>query len=69
MRQIGIFAHSAKARGLFAKALAEMSPDAQVCQLEYPPELGALIHLFQKRGMLDDGVLARMKSTYEEMRK
>ena len=65
----GIFAHSEQARSLFADALKGMSPDAQACQPEYPPELGALIHLFRKRGMLDAGVLERMKSTYKEMQK
>lgn len=65
----GIFAHSELARTLFTDAVKALAPDAKICRLEYPPELGALIHLFQRRGMLDDEVLARMKSTYEEIRK
>ena len=65
----GIFAHSELARELFSRELAALAPDAQVCRLDYPPELGALIHLFKKRGMLRDDVLALMKSTYEEIRK
>jgi len=65
----GIFAHSDQARTLFTRHMAALAPEAVICQLEYPPELGALIHLFRKRGMLDDQVLARMKSTYEEIRK
>lgn len=65
----GIFAHSELAREYFTKALQEMNPAATVSAPEYPPELGALIHLFKKRGLLTDEVLARMKSTYEEIRK
>ncbi len=65
----GIFGHSELARSLFTRSLQELAPDACVCSLDYPPELGALIHLFRKHGMLDDAVLARMKSTYEEIRK
>ena len=65
----GIFAHSDMARALFTRELNALAPQAVICQLEYPPELGALIHLFKKRGMLSMEVLARMKSTYEEMRK
>lgn len=62
----GIFNHSALARELFTKELAELSPHAQVCRLEYPPELGALIHLLRKRGSLNGEVLARMKQSYKE---
>lgn len=65
----GIFAHSDLARALFTRELNALVPEAMICPLEYPPELGALIHLFQKRGMLNEDVLACMKSTYEEMRK
>lgn len=65
----GVFGHSELARELFAKALSKLAPGASVCQLEYPPELGALIHLFQKRGALTEDVLACMKQSYEEYRK
>jgi len=64
----GIFAHSDLARTLFTRSLQDLSPAASVCSPEYPPELGALIHLFRKRGMLTDEVLARMKSSYQEVR-
>lgn len=64
----GILVHSRLARTLFSANLQILAPGAVICPLEYPPELGALIHLFQKRGMLTEDVLARMKSTYEEMR-
>ena len=65
----GIFAHSDAAREIFTAQMASLAPDAVICRLEYPPELGALIHLFRKHGRLDADVLTRMKSTYEEMRK
>ena len=64
----GIFNHSNMARELFEKELHRLVPQASICTLDYPPELGALIHLFQKRKTLTDEVLARMKSTYEEYR-
>ena len=64
----GIFAHSDLARALFTRSLQSLSPAASVCSPEYPPELGALVHLFRKRGMLTDAVLARMKSSYQEVR-
>ena len=65
----GIFTHSELARADFTQALMGMTPAVTVSAPEYPPELGALIHLFKKRGLLTDEVLARMKSTYEEIRK
>lgn len=64
----GIFAHSEDARRLFTRELKALRPEATVQPPDYPPELGALIHLFQKEGILTDDVLARMKSTYEEYR-
>lgn len=64
----GVFQHSELARGLFAEELAKLAPQAKVCRLVYPPELGALIHLFHKRDELTDDLLARMKTTYEEYR-
>ncbi|MBR5231375.1 MAG: hypothetical protein IKW00_03905 [Clostridia bacterium] len=64
----GIFAHSEAARCLFTRELKALAPQATVQPPDYPPELGALIHLFQKKGILTDDVLARMKSTYEEYR-
>lgn len=64
----GVFDHSELARTLFTQELQRLSPDACACRLEYPPELGALIHLFKKRGALTGEVLARMKSSYQEVR-
>ena len=62
----GIFGHSELARSFFTEALQRFSPGAEVCALDYPPELGALIHLFSKRGLLTEEVLANLKSTYKE---
>lgn len=64
----GIFGHSDLARSLFAQALQGLVDGACVCSPDYPPELGALIHLFKKRGSLHEDVLARMKSSYLEVR-
>ena len=64
----GIFGHSELARECFTRELAALAPAAEVHTLEYPPELGALIHLMRKRGSLTDEVLTRMKLTYEEYR-
>lgn len=64
----GIFAHSPEARKLFGEALAGSHPEAVVGMPEYPPELGALIHLFVKNGQLTEDILENMKNTYEEYR-
>lgn len=64
----GIFQHSALARNLYSQALCSLLPDAQIVLPEYPPELGALIHLMKKHGLLTDAVLKNMKESYEEIR-
>ena len=64
----GIFQHSELARTIFSKSLLALSPDAVICSPDYPPELGAIIHLFKKNGTLTDEVLRRMKSSYQEVR-
>lgn len=63
----GIFRHSDLAREIFSQSLKSLSPGASICNPDYPPELGALIHLFKKNGTLTDEVLARMKSSYQEV--
>lgn len=60
----GVFGHSELARTYFSQELAQLVPEACVCQPEYPPELGALIHLLHKRGTLDENILTQLKSTY-----
>ena len=63
----GVFAHNPLARDLFIGALTKRIPHAQVSMPEYPPELGALIHVFQKRGLLTDLVLSNMKESYQAL--
>ena len=60
----GVFEHNELARRLFSDALCALSPQAEVRMPDVPPELGALIHLFQKRGKLTPEVLHNLKSTY-----
>ena len=62
----GVFAHSEAARESFRGALASRNPDLRVCPLEYPPEMGAVIHLLRKRGALSEEVLGRMKESCGE---
>jgi len=64
----GIFAHSEEARNIFTREITARVPGTQVCAPEYPPELGAIIHLLRQQGKLTDSVLSAMKSTYEEIR-
>jgi len=65
----GIFAHSAPARDSFKEALLALAPRAELCEPEYPPELGAVIHLMKKAGTLDRDSLRLLKETYLEVRK
>lgn len=65
----GIFGHSKAARRLFGDALAKLSPQAEICSLEYPPELGAIIHSLRREGLLTPDVLAQLKETYEEAKR
>ncbi|MBR2942140.1 MAG: hypothetical protein IKB82_01955 [Clostridia bacterium] len=64
----GIFAHSPLARALFSDTLLALCPQAEICSLEYPPELGAIIHLMKQRGTLNEESLLRLKQSYEELR-
>ena len=63
----GIFEHSHLARSLFVDMLQSLCPQAEIRGLEYPPELGAIIHLMQKRGSLCEESLLRLKHSYEEI--
>ena len=63
----GIFAHSEAARNAFCETLARLAPQAEPCSLEYPPELGAIIHLLHKNGSLTADALAQLKLTYKEI--
>ena len=63
----GIFRHSALASAWFAEALRRLQPGAETMAPEYPPELGAVIHLHRKRGTCNAQILRTLKSTYEEI--
>jgi len=64
----GIFAHSDLARSLYADTLRTLSPGTAICTPDYPPELGAIIHLMHKQGALCAESLLRLKQSYEEIR-
>ena len=63
----GIFQHSELARSLFERTLRVEKPDARLHLPEYPPELGAIIHLMKKNGTLTPETLFTLKNTYKEM--
>lgn len=63
----GVFMHSSAARACFTDTLCRLAPNAQICPLDYPPELGAIIHLMRKEGLLCDKALTQLKNTYEEV--
>lgn len=65
----GIFAHSEKARACFRDTLHALTPQAQICALEYPPEVGAIIHLMQKDGSLSKESLNLLQYSLEDMKK
>ena len=64
----GIFEHSPMAHSLFSDTLRSLCPQAEICRLEYSPELGAVIHLMKKRGTLCPESLLRLKQSYEEIK-
>ena len=64
----GIFEHSADARDLFTGILDGLCPGKTVTQPNYPPELGALLHCYQKRGLLAPALLQRLEDSYAAVR-
>ena len=64
----GIFQHNELARTLFERTLKKERPDAQLRLPEYPPELGALIHLMKQNGTLTPEALLTLKNSYKEIR-
>lgn len=62
----GIFAHSGIARACFTDTLMQLAPQAQLCSLDYPPEVGAIIHLMRREGLLTPDALTLLKDTYKE---
>lgn len=63
----GVFMHSAAARACFTDTLCSLAPQAEICSLDYPPELGAIIHLMRREGILCDSALQLLKNTYKEI--
>ena len=65
----GIFAHSKIARACFTDTLMQLAPHAQLCSLDYPPEVGAIIHLMRKEELLTPDALTLLKDTYQEAKR
>ena len=65
----GIFQHQPLARRLFAEALRARLPDhnIEIVKPEFPPELGAVIRGFKRRGTLNAEKLANLKTSYEQL--
>ena len=63
----GIFGHSELAKDLFSEALRRERGEVRIASPEYPPELGAVIHLMKKHGGLSESALSLMKETYKSI--
>lgn len=63
----GVFGHNPFARDLFLTTVLSQVPDAQLCPMAFPPELGAVIHLLRKENLLTPQVLENIKSTSKEI--
>ena len=63
----GVFGHNPFARELFMNTVLSQVPDAQLCPVMFPPELGAVIHLLCKQNLLTPQVLENIKSTSKEI--
>lgn len=63
----GVFEHNPFARDLFMNTVLSQVPDALLCPVVFPPELGAVIHLFRKENLLNAQVLENIKSTSKEI--
>ncbi len=50
----GVFSHSLLARSLFTEHLRALCPQARVSPAQYPPTLGAVIHLMRTSGVSPD---------------
>ena len=49
--------------------LMELAPHAELCTLDYPPEVGAIIHLMRKQELLTPSALTLLKDTYQEAKR
>lgn len=63
----GVFGHNPFARQLFEQTVHSLVPDAQFCPVLFPPELGAVIHLLRKDGLLTPQVLNSIQTTSKEI--
>lgn len=63
----GVFGHNPFAAELFMQTVLAQVPDAQLCPVAFPPELGAVIHLLRKDNRLTPEVLEQLKSTSKEI--
>ena len=63
----GVFGHNPFARELFMNTVLSLVPDAQFCPVTFPPELGAVLHLFGKENLLTPQILENIKSTSKEI--
>lgn len=63
----GVFLNSGAARDCFTGTLCQLTEHAQICPLEYTPEVGAIIHLMRREGILCPGALQQLKTTYKEV--
>lgn len=63
----GIFLNSALAREIFLAALREKVPGAAAAFPRYPPEIGALIHLFGRRGAITPQLLRNLEGSYSAL--
>lgn len=61
----GIFAHSQLASALYEQALLKLSPQAEPKEMTFPPEIGAVIHLLQKDGLLSSQVIQNLHESLD----
>ena len=63
----GVFAHNPFARELFEQNVLSLVHGAQFCPVVFPPEIGAVLHLFRQNGLLTQQVLDTIQSTSKEI--
>ena len=61
----GIFTHNPSVFAQLKQLLNKTDSALTVAFPTYPPELGALMHLFMQQGMLNDEVRERMQKSYQ----
>lgn len=58
----GMFGKSNYIRGIYSNALLKISPNAQFCDIQLPPEFGAVIMYMLEKGILTDDATMAMKA-------